>query len=468
MDGGILQPDERWPRGRLAATAAGAALGLIVLTHLLWSSPGYRRSWLLAAAVLALAVLGPRAWPLWRRSGWPGLLAACGFLAAHLAAWIGAVMHDVPPATATLAMGWGLIAVLGLAVLVGVLMESPWWRCLKWTALVVLVPVLAGSLAGYFIGIENHVDFGENVGWHDFMRMVAIWPTRFLTSGFGQIVWQHTNVAGYYFALALVLVCEALAAGRTRRRWPWWLLFVVLAAAVYLTASRGAGLMVVLGLPLVLAWRPPGFAARVLALLVLGVLCGHAGLRAKQAMLVSAATEQADEITAETVIRRAAAHNQNYLKRADSGRLRAYRELWRENRESPWFGRGLNAANKPLLYLNQEHSSILTTLRTSGRVGMAGHLLVLAAAAWCALRLCLRGIRWPAVLFVAAIAGILFDRTTVIAATGYYEFLAHWTAVAIPLLLSGTPDLHESGGHSIRRSGLNGDTGSKKYFIITV
>lgn len=125
--------------------------------------------------------------------------------------------------------------------------------------------------------------------------------------------------------------------------------------------------MVMLGMPLVVAWRPPGFAARVLALLVLGVVCGHGGLRAKQAMIVKAATEQADEKTAETAMRRAAAHNKNYLRRADSGRLRAYRELWRENQESPWFGRGLAAANKPLLYLNQEHSSILTTLRTSER-----------------------------------------------------------------------------------------------------
>jgi len=426
--------------------AAGMALGLIVLSHLLWSSPEYRCSGLLAAAVLALAVLARRTWPLWRRTGWPGALAACGMLTAHIAAWIGAVMHDVPPAAATLAMGLGVIAVLGLAVLVGVFLESSWQRWLKWAGLVVLVPVLAGSLAGYFIDIGSRVDLGENVVWHDTMRMAAIWPTRFLTSGIGQIVWQHTNVAGYYFALALVLVCEALAAGRTRRRWPWWLLCVALAAAVYLTASRGAGLMVVLGLPLVLAWRPPAFAARVLAVLALGGLCGHAGLRAKQAMVVKTATEQADEKTAAAAIHRAAAHNEHYLKRADAGRLVAYRELWHENLESPWFGRGLGAADKPLHRLNQEHSSILTTLRTSGRVGMAGHLLVLAAAGWCAIRLCRRGIRWPAVFLVAAIAGILFDRTTVIAATGYYEFLAHWTAVAIPLLLAANPDLSRSGG----------------------
>jgi hypothetical protein len=440
MEARKLKPDRRWPLGNPTSIAAGAALGLIVLSHLLWSSPGYRRSWLLAAAVLAVAVAGRRAWLPWRQSGWPGALALGGLLTAHLAAWIGAVLHEGSPAAATLAMGQGVIAVLGLAVLVAVLLESPWQRCLMWTSLLVLIPVLAGSLTGYFIDIDSQGDPGNQAPWHDTMRMTAIWPTRILTTGIGQIVWQHTNVAGYYFALALVLVCEALAAGRTRRRRPWWLLAGVLAAAVYLTASRGAGMMVLLGLPLVLTWRPPGFAARVLALLVLGILCGHAALRAKQAMVVRAATAQADEQTADSAIRGAAAHNENYLKRADSGRLRAYQELWRENQESPWFGRGLAAADKPLLYLNQEHSSILTTLRTSGRVGMAGHLLVLATGAWCAIRLLQRGIRWPAVLLVTAIAGILFDRTTVIAATGYYEFLAHWTAVAIPLLLARSPD----------------------------
>ena len=441
MDRGTLQSDTGWTRGRVDAAAAAIALGLIVLSHLLWSSAGYRRSWLLAAAVLALALPGRRSWQLWRRSGWPGAAAACGLLAAHLAAWVGAVAHGVAPATATLEMARGLAAVLGLAVLVGFFLQAPSaWRWLKWTALVLLVPLLAGSLIGYFIDIERHLDLGNNVFWHDSMRMAAIWPTRFLTLGFGQLAWQHTNVAGYYFALSLVLVCEALAAGRIRQRWPWWLLCVVLAAAVYLTASRGAGLVVLVGLPLVVACRPPGFAGRVLVMLVLGVLCGHAGLRAKQAKLVREATEAADEAGAGSAVLRAAAHNQNYLKRADAGRLQVYHELWRENQASPWFGRGLAAANKPVHFLNQEHSSILTTLRTSGRIGLAGHLLVLAAAGWCAFRLVLRGVRWPLVLFVAAIGGILFDRTTVIAATGYYEFLAHWTAVAVPLLLAGNPD----------------------------
>ena len=82
----------------------------------------------------------------------------------------------------------------------------------------------------------------------------------------------------------------------------------------------------------------------------------------------------------------------------------------------------------------------MATLRCGGLLALAGHALVLLSAGWCALRLLRRGLRWPAVLMTAALGGLLFDRSTVLCLTGNYEFISHWVAVLIPLVLASHPD----------------------------
>jgi hypothetical protein len=98
-------------------------------------------------------------------------------------------------------------------------------------------------------------------------------------------------------------------------------------------------------------------------------------------------------------------------------------------------------AGTDALYLNHEHSSFIATLRCGGLVAAAAHLMVLATAAWSAWLLLRKGLRWPAVLLVAALGGLLFDRSSVLLLTGYVEFPAHWIAVLLPVLRASVPTL---------------------------
>jgi len=250
-----------------------------------------------------------------------------------------------------------------------------------------------------------------------------------LTVSFGQIGWDQTNFAGYYFALSFALILESLAAGVGGRRWLRWGWCGLLCAGVYLTASRGGGLMVALALPFILIGRPPRFAAATLVTMAVAIGCGYGGLMAKIAMLPTEPAKRPPTT---------ALHGSDYVKRASSGRTSVYWQIWQDLEGSRCCGMGLAATGEPVLYLNQEHSSYMATLRGGGLLALAGHALVLAAAAWSAWLLLRRGLRWPAVLLVAALGGLLFDRSTVIGLTGNYEFLSHWVAVLIPLLLAST------------------------------
>jgi hypothetical protein len=404
---------------------------MIVGSHLLWSSPEYRQHHLLLASVVALGYGKTLLWPWLRGSGWPGALALAGLLLAHAASWLGGVWHGSPPLAASGLALEGLLGVFGLAVFSVVFLAPHWRRVEKWTVLGVLSLVLAGSLIGYFMFIERYIRIGGYAEHYSTLRMALIWPTRWLTSPLGQIAWDHTNYAAYLFALALILILEFLAGPTSGRRWYWWLLGGLLCAGVFLTGSRGGWTMVGLALPLVLIGRRPGFSLKVLGLMVLAIGSGFAGLKAKIAMLPPPPSATPALTTA--------IHSTELVARASAGRTTGYRSLWLELAGSRTCGHGLAATGKPVVFLTHEHSTFMATLRGGGLLGLAGHALVLASAAWAAWCLLRQGCRWPAVLVVAALGGLLFDRSSVIALTGNYEFLTHWVAVLMPLLLISPP-----------------------------
>lgn len=408
---------------------AVVALVLVVGSRLVWSSPEYRQQHLLLAGVLALFAFRSVCWPVLKRSGWRGVVFGAGLLVAHGASWLGGVWHGVTPLAATLAAGQGLIGVAGLAVLVTVLLEPRFHRYAKWTAYGVLGLLVAGSFAGYLIRIERFIELGGYGNFYSQVRMALIWPTRMLTAPFGQIAWDNANYAAYYFALAFGLILESLAAGVGRRRWVRWAWCVTLCASVFLTDSRSGGMMTGIALALILPGRRPKFALKTLVAMAAGLVLGYGVSQVKMGMISQqpktpgrpmATTEQ---------------HGVTYVKRASSGRTGIYRNLWKSLADSRWCGAGLAATGKDVDYLNHEHSSYVATFRGGGLLALAGHALVLAAAGWSAMRLWWRGgPRWPVVLLAVAAGGLLFDRSSVIALTGNYEFLSHWVAALVPLL----------------------------------
>jgi len=218
-------------------------LWTIVLPWLLYSSQEYRAAPLFWGCLLA----GSFAWPeLTKRLA--GRTAAAwwvagGLLLAQLASLVGALRTGADGWVAA-GMGLeGLVGVLGLTVMVAVLSEGAWPRRLAAVALGVVLLILLGSYVGYFISIDRFIELGDNRAYYDTFRIALVWPTRLLMAGRGQLGWENTIYAGFFFALAAVLVLEWLGCARPARRWPWWLLVGLLLAAVFLTGSRAAWLM---------------------------------------------------------------------------------------------------------------------------------------------------------------------------------------------------------------------------------
>ncbi len=413
--------------GRVGELLVCVMAVLVVGSTLLLSSPEFRAGHLLVASMVAAIYARRLLGPLMPGMGWTGVIFGGGLIVVHAASWLGGLLHGEGFLTAAARGLAGLLGVLGLAVFTVVMLQPRWRRFGKWTALGVLLLLLAGSFVGFFIGLDGFGTVGTHSFRFDQLRMSLIWPTRMLTAPLGQISWDHTNYAAFHFALALALVLEFLGSGGKGRG--WWCLCVLLGTAVFLTASRGGWLMLAVAGPLVLAGRKPRFALQTLGLLALCIGLGYVCLKVKL---------KHSPPTAQVASAAMANHGSALVKRGNAGRFEIYQLVWKELESGRLCGQGLGAVGGPVGPLEHEHSVYMATLRGGGVIGLAGHLLVIGSAAWAAFGLMRRGLRWPAVLLATVLSGLLFDRSTVIGISGHYEFIAHWVAVLLPLLLAAS------------------------------
>ena len=401
---------------------------LLLAPQLLFSSQEYRLCCLLAACLAAVCLSHRTLGAQLQKSGWPGRVLLAGLLIAHSASWLGGVQHGESWWLATVRALAGFTGVIGLVVFINLLLEPRWVHPLKKTVIALLVMLLTGSFAGYFLCFERFISMGEFAKYFNETRMMLIWPTRLLTMQMGQIFWEHTNYAAFYFALALLMILEFLANGGKGRSW-WWLCGL-LATGVYLTASRGGWLMVAVALPLVLVRRGIPFSLKTIGLLGAAIACGFVCLKIKVAIYPPSDRQAGDLI---------ATHGSALVERGSAGRIGGYKSLWHELEKSRLFGQGLAACGKKMDGHEHEHSIFLATVRGGGLIGLAGHFMVIGSAVWAAFALLRRGLRWPAVLLATVLSGLLFDRSTVFSITGNYEFIAHWVAVLLPLILLSRP-----------------------------
>jgi O-Antigen ligase len=413
-----------------SAVAAAAAL-LLLLPWLFFSSPEYR-----AAGVLGFSILSLFA-------GWkiPAVVKArddqkirgvllC-LLVAYLASIAGGVIHGESPARALLLAISGAAGVLGAGVFAVVLLQPPWRNAVVRVAAIVTVMLVVASLLGFFVFFDWHVALGAKSPHADPQRIALVWPTRLFAASMGQEFWDHTNTAGYWFALAWVVTVEA-AICRPRRAWAGWLLALVLGVAIFLTASRSAWVMVALGLPVLLVFRGWRTLTVTVALLAVSVGMGAAGLSYKLQRLEPLGDRDKASASADLMETQ---HVSGMVDRGSSGRLVAYQWLWDDLAGERLLGQGLAVTRGPMHRQLHEHSTYLATFRGGGFVALGAHLVILGIAGLAALKLARRGCRWPLVFAVAVFGGLLFDRSTVFRLTGFDEFPTHWLAVWIPLAM---------------------------------
>jgi hypothetical protein len=406
---------------------------LLVGSFLLLSSQEYRAGNLLVASLFAAYFGKALLAPLRPSIDWRVILVGIGLLVAHGASWLGGLLHGENGLMAGSRALMSLLSVSGLMVFIVLLLEPRWKNLAKWTGLVILMLLLLCSFAGYFFGLENVGVSASDASKLEAHRMALIWPTRLIATPLGQIPWEHTNFAAFHFALALIMILEHLARGARSRA--WWCLCLLLVTAVFLTYSRNGLLMILAALPLVLVGRKPIFAMKTLALLAVGILLGVASLNVKIAQ---------DAATAQQASARLDSHAVALLERRTGGRFYIYQQVWREVRDAPLCGQGLWSVGRQVESHSHEHSVFIATLRGGGLIGLAGHLLVLTGAACASAALMRRGVRWPAVLLVTTVFGMLFERSSVIALTGNHEFITHWVAVLIPLIMTAKSSLAKS------------------------
>jgi len=351
-----------------------------------------------------------------------------GLLIVHTASWLGGILHGETWWLATIRALTGLVGVIGLVVFINLLLEPRWVHPLKKIFIALLVMLLAGSFVGYFLRFERFISMGEFAKYFDQTRIMLIWPLRLLALPIGQIFWEHTNYAAFYFALTLLMILEFLANGGKGRSW-WWLCGL-LATGVFLTASRGGWLMVAAALPFILVRRSIPFSLKTFGLLGAAIGCGFLCLKIKVVISPPSVRQPADLI---------AIHGSALVKRGSAGRIGGYKSLWHELEKSRFLGQGLGACGKKMYGHEHEHSIFLATVRGGGLIALAGHFMVIGSAISAALALLRSGLRWPAVLLATVLSGLLFDRSTVFSITGNYEFIAHWVAVLLPLILLSRP-----------------------------
>lgn len=418
--GGHLVGRERW----VAILSALAILG----PPMLYSSPSYRRIGLLLAGIALVVGLWPRVRSRFFTGSPQGLVwVVLGLAGAHTAFITGGLLQGNPPGTVLFASLQGIIGVACVWLLTKFWLSDRWRPTAGKLLLGVLSLLLLTSLLGYFLSIEKAIDMRTDSQHFGPLRIALIWPLRALTMANGQMLWEHTNIAGFFFGLGFVILTGFLL---QRRGGPalWWIAGGCL-IAVFLTGSRSAWLMVFAGSAILLFGQPRERLVKFAALVLISVGAGVVGLKAKA---------RAAETTAQQVEK--SGHMAGLVKRGSSGRLAGYQLLWQELETHRLCGRGLAATNQPLGNLTHEHSIFMATLRGGGLLALAAHLTILAAAAWQAWLLYHRqGIRWPLAVLATVIAGVLFDRTTIFKLTGYHDFIIYWAAVLTPFVLTQNP-----------------------------
>ena len=425
-----MRPDESpAPPIRLisAESVVVGMAGLLVLGPWLFvSSPQYREAGLLGFGLMAACV----GWfiPDLRRAACDPFVrwvVTCLFV-AQAASMTGGLRHGAPLAN-VLAHGFsGTIGALGLGVLTWVLLEPSWRPWVRRTILAVTILLATGSLVGHFVFTQWQEDLSKLSPYMDPRRLALVWPTRLVAGDLGRQYWAHANTAAFLFATAWVLVVEALFP-KPRFAWIGWLLALILGAAVFLTASRSAWLMVLLTLPLLLVWRGWRFSIQVGVLLATAVFLGIAGLNWKGGAAGSRITAPA-EVPEEI-------HLGGLIDRGSAGRSSGYHYLWDQLEGDRLFGHGLAVTRTPMIHLLHEHSTYLATLRGGGITALVAQLVLMGGAVMAALRLARTGCRWPLILTVVVFSGLLFDRSTVFRLTGFEEFPAFWFTVWIPLAM---------------------------------
>jgi len=260
----------------------------------------------------------------------------------------------------------------------------------------------------------------------DTRRLSLVWAPRLLSGGLGRQFWAHANTAAFLFAAAWVVLVDALFR-RPKHAMAGWALALLLAVAVFLTASRSAWVMVILALPPLLAFRTWRFALKVGALLA---LAGILGIAAVNHTKPAAGSQTAPPAGLSDTI-----HLGQLAERGSAGRLAAYQILWNDLAGHRIFGQGLAVTGEPVAHLLHEHSTYMATLRGGGVSALAAHLVLLGCAFRAAIRLSRSGCRWPLLLAVTVFSGLLFDRSTVFKLSGFDEFPVHWLAVWIPLAM---------------------------------
>lgn len=446
QDTGATEPMTDSLPSRRRGWVIGTVLALLVLPLLFSSTPSFIAWPRLGGLVLAL-ILARQAFPRGLDRRMKCIIA--GLAVACISSWTGGWLNHADMIKETQRAAGGFLAVTGLGVLIAVILARPCWQEFTRRGLVaLLVLLLIPSFAGYFLPIQRLMELGQFPGYYDPTRLPLIWPTRLLMAWAGQLGWEHTNHAGLVFSVGFILLMDFMAGGKAARKPLWWLLAIALGAAIFLTGSRSAWLMLIAALPLALIGREMRWIIRCVLVCAASLGLGMAALEAKEALVRI-------EIAASPVpppppppYAISDFHVKGLVNRGSAGRMEAYKTLWRDLEGSRIFGKGLGENGKPLIRLMHEHSSYLATLRGGGGIALLAHAGIILTSLTAALRLFRSGMRWPLVLSAGVLAALLFDRGSVFIVNGSYEFLFHWVAVLLPVLLvPGTrPPKEKAGG----------------------
>ncbi len=407
----------------------GISFALLVLPFIFFSSASWI-AWPRLAGLLLPLLLAQRVFP----QGLPGSLKMMFAVLSLIfaSAWTGGALNRELPGMETFMAVEGILAICGFAVLTKAILSSGWSGIVSRTFVVIVAVLMVCSMVGYFLPIQRMITMGP-LTYFDITRLILIWPTKMAMSWAGQLGWGHANHAGLIFGISFILILEHLASAEARHRKAWWLMALGFGAGLFLTGSRGALLMIVPCLPVILFRRGWLWGARCTALCLGAFALGSDALAAKRELMRRdvpvSETSPSPQLPPDY-------HTKGLVKRGSAGRLGAYTTLRDELAGTMWFGRGLSQNQRPLAHLLNEHSSYLATLRGGGIIALIGHISLLAIAGVAALRLSLRGTRWPLLLLAAVATAILFDRGSVFLVNASYEFPFHWAAVFLPVLMA--------------------------------